>query len=186
MDDHGFKRWQQDFRKAAKADKCAILRDHLRKLELPNTPALLLEGTIHIVLACLAYASIDGKSSSGFLKMQKYDPDEAVDAKYAVTFDLYGKAFARILTSSGLDGLDLADLYGHPWQRYKLCGYGHFWISRIDGSNLTPEELARLEHEVTGDLRFDYSERELDFWFDALSTEGTLLVTVQDVLTATR
>ena len=92
---NGCHRWEQGLRKAAKADKYAILRDHLHKLDLPDNPELLLEGTIHLVRACLAYASIDGQSPGGFLEMQKYDPGEAVDAKYAITFDLCGKAFGQ-------------------------------------------------------------------------------------------
>ena len=33
---------------------------------------------------------------------------------------------------------------------------------------------------MTADLRFDYSEHELDFWFDDVSNDGALLITVQD------
>jgi hypothetical protein len=175
-----FQRWQREFRKAAKADQYAVLRDHLGRLDLPDKPESLLEGTIHVVLACLAYAGLDGQPSGGFLGMQKYDPGEAADARYAVTFDLHGKAFARVLTPSSLAVLDFADLYGHPWQRYKRCGYGRFWISRTDGRNLTRKELVRLEREVTDDLRFDYSEDEVDIGFDDASTKGSLWVTVQD------
>jgi hypothetical protein len=185
---HEFSRWAQDFREAAKADGYVILRDHLRRLGLPDNPELLLEGTIHAVQACLSYAIIDCQSYSGFLGMQKYDPAEAADAMYAVTFDLCGKAFARVLApssvaesaSQGGFGFDLADLYGHPWQCYERVGYGRFWVSRIDEDDLTCEELAEIELVVTYDLRFDYCEEELDIWFDDLFTEGSLLVTVQD------
>jgi hypothetical protein len=183
-----FGRWQQDFREAAKADGCAILRDHLHGLGLPNNPELLLEGTIHLVQACLSYAILDHQSYARFLGMQKYDPAEAADAMYAVTFDLCGKAFGRVLVppsagdSASQQGFvfDLADLYGHSWQCYKRVGYDRFWVSRIDGDDLAREELAEIELVVTYDLRFDYDEEELDIWFDDLSTEGSLLVTVQD------
>ena len=183
-----FNRWQQDFREAAKADRYAILRDHLRRLDLPDNPELLLEGTIHLVQGCLSYAILDGQPYGGFLGMQKHDPAEAPDAMYAVTFDLCGKAFGRVLAlpivgESAIQrgfGFDLADLYGHSWQCYERVGYNRFWISSIDEDGFTSEERAELELVVTYDLRFDYPEEELDIWFDDSATEGSLLVTVQD------
>jgi len=156
------------------------LRDHLCRLELPEDSSLLLEGTIQLVIACEAYASIDGQSFAAFLKMQSYDPSEAVDAKYAFTFDLCGKAFGRVLFSSKVGVLDLADLYNHPWQGYKVCGYRSIYISRIDGRKLGSRELARLEKAVTYDLRYDYGEDDVDFWFDDATIEGMLLITLHD------
>jgi len=174
-------RWEREFRSAAKAAGYAAFRDHLRKLDLPDKPKLLLEGTIRAVQACVVYASIiDGQSSAGFLAMQKYASAEVADAKYAFTFDLGGKAFARVLVSAKFEFLDLADLYAFGWWEYKVCGYHRFWVSRADGRDLSGEELAQIERQVTYDLRYDYSEDELDFWFDDSSREGVLEVTVQD------
>jgi hypothetical protein len=143
---------------------------------------MLLEGTIHVVQACLAYARLDGLPSAGpgFLRMQKYDPDEVADAEYAVTFDIHGKAFARVLTLPRFVVPDFADLYGHPWENYRVCGYSRFWISRVDGGDITPKQRVRLERVATSDLRFDYDEGELDISFDHCFPEGTLLVNVQD------
>jgi len=172
--------WEREFREAAEADEYALLRDHLCRLELPENPALLLEGTIQVVYACAAYTTIDNQSYAAFLKMQTYDPTDTVDAKYVFTFDICRKAFARILVQTKAAIPDLADLYNHPWQDYKVCGYDSICISRIDGRNLDSTELALLEKKVTDDLRFDYSEDELDFWFDDATIEGMLLVTVQD------
>jgi hypothetical protein len=117
--------------------------------------------------------------------MQRYDPSAVLDAKYAFTFDLCGKAFARILVSpQDLYGkkrtLDLADLYGHPWHDYKRCGYSSLWISRNDGMGLKTKDRNYLEQVVTGDLRFDYSEDELGFWFDDSTVEGVLRVEFMD------
>ena len=173
-------RWEREFRKAVVADEYTLLREHLCRLELPDKPELLLEGTIQVVIACAAYASIDGQSLAAFLKMQRYDPAEAVDAKYAFTFDICSKAFARVLVATKGAIPDLADLYNHPWQDYKVCGYHSIYISCIDGRKLGTRELARLEKEVTYDLRYDYSEDEVDFWFDDATIEGMLLVTVQN------
>lgn len=180
MSDANLKRWVLKFSKDAEANKYVLFREHLRKLGLPDNPELLLEGTIQVVIACAAYASIDGQSFAAFLKMQSYDPAEAADAKYAFTFDLCGKAFARVLVATKGAIPDLADLYNHPWQDYKVCGYHDVFIARIDNKKLGSREVARLEKEVTYDLRFDYSEEDLDLWFDDQSIEGVLKAFVQD------
>lgn len=49
------------------------------------------------------------------------------------------------------------------------------------GEDLSGDELAQIETAVTEDLRFDYSDDELDFWFDDSAVEGVLQVTLQDV-----
>ncbi|MGB8718302.1 MAG: hypothetical protein WCD46_03260 [Desulfobacterales bacterium] len=50
-----------------------------------------------------------------------------------------------------------------------------------DGEDLSGDKLAQIETAVTEDLRFDYSDDELDFWFDDSAVEGLLQVTLQDV-----
>jgi len=181
MPDSEWERWERDFRRAAKADNLALFRDHLSTLGLPDEPEALLHGTILVVNACCAYARLDGQSLAGFLQLQKYFPDDAPDAKYAFTFDLCGKTFGRVLVSSKVGTFDLADLYEHPWWEYKVCGYNCFWVSRTDGEYLSAEDLTQIETEVTEDLRFDYTEDELSFWFYHCVNEGALLVTLQDV-----
>lgn len=156
------------------------MREHLRRLDLLAKPEMILEGTIQVVQACTAYLILDCQSYAPFLAMQTYAPARSPGARYAFTFDLSGKAFARVLVARKLRGLDLADLYGHPWDKYKICGFCHFWITRADWVPLKSQELVRLEQEVTEDLRFDYSEDELDVWFDNVHTAGSLFVTVQD------
>jgi hypothetical protein len=99
-----------------------------------------------------------------------------------VTFDIHGKAFARLTLPESLRPLDLADLYGTPWDQYERVGFSDFWISRVDGQDLSPLEIAEFENTVESDLRFDYGEDEVTFWFDPDSQEGSLKVTVQDVL----
>jgi hypothetical protein len=171
--------WEQEFRSAAKADNLALFRDHLNKLGLPVKPKELLEGTIWAVQACCAYVDMDGRSYEDFLATQKYHVTDVMNAKYEFTFDIYGEFFARILTSKKIDPcLDLADLYGHAWHKYKVCGYNEIWVSRTDGKDLTTREKAKLEEEVTNDLRYDYSEDELSFWFDDSTIEGVLRVYV--------
>ena len=162
-------RWERSFRAEAKADGYAILRDHLRRLGLPDSPELLLEGTILAIRGCFRYTVMDGLDSRHFerlLEMQPYDPAESTDACYAFTFDIAGYIYARVLVEPGFKTLDLADMYGHPWDDYKVAGFSCLYVSRIDWSELASEELRQLKTDVTNDLRFDYTEEEVDFWFD--------------------
>ena len=99
---------------------------------------------------------------------------------YLVTFDIHGKAYARITLPGSLRPLDLADLYGTPWDQYERVGFGDFWISRVDGNALSAQEIAVFKDTVVSDLRFDYSEDEIAIWFDPDSQQGTLKVTVQN------
>ena len=179
MPNSDWERWERDFRRAAKADNLALFRDHLSTLGLPDEPEALLHGTILVVRACCAYSLLDGQSIAGFLQLQQYFPDDAPDAKYAFTFDLFGKAFGRVLVSSKVETIDLADLYEHPWWEYEISGYRCFWVSRTDGEYPSAEDLTHIETEVTEDLRFDYTENELGFWFHHCVNEGALLVTLQ-------
>jgi len=182
MSEKKLKRWERSFRKPAESDDYAVLCDHLHRLDLPDEPEMLLHGTIVLVQACCAYATLDGQRSlDGFLQLQSYFPGEAPGAKYAFTFDLCGKGLARVLLPAKVGVLDLADLYGHPWWEYERCGYSRLWISRTDGKDLTEDELLQIQDEVIDDLRFDYSEDELDFWFNDSAVQGALLIELQDV-----
>ena len=176
------KEWERAFRSAARADNYVLFRDHLKKFGMPDKPNQLLEGTIMVVQACCAYVEMDGRSYANFLALQKYNTADAINAKYTFTFDICKKSFARILISKKLDPcLDLADLYDFPWSKYKICGYNEIWVTRTDGKALNAREKARIEEKVTDDLRFDYSEDELGFWFDDSTIKGVLRVYVYDV-----
>lgn len=174
-----FASWEASFRSAAKADANSMLGEHLAKLDLQVDPALLLEGTIDFVGACVAFAELDVQQTAEFLDLQEYEPRMAVGATYAITFDVFRKGYARVLTSSDLRDVDFADLYGTPWYRYECVGYGSFWVARIDGNELSQVELNDLERAITEDLRYDYSEDELEFWF-VPDGSGALLVMVRD------
>ena len=173
--------WEKSFRADAKADDCRIFREHLRSLDLPEKPNMLLDGTIVFVQMCVAYLELDGQEVIEFLDQQTYDPRNASDMPYQVTFDIHRKAYARINLPSSLRPVDLADLYGAPWNDYRVVGYCDIWISRIDDVPLSPDEIAKFETVVDEDLRFDYSEDELSFWFDPDTHHGVLKVSVQDV-----
>lgn len=173
--------WEKSFRADAKADDYRIFREHLRSLDLPAKPNMLLDGTIVFVQMCVAYLELDGQEVNEFLDRQTYEPRKSKDVPYQVTFDIHRKAYARINLPASLRPVDLADLYGAPWNDYRVVGYCDIWISRIDEVPLSPDEIAKFETVVDEDLRFDYSEDELDFWFDPDTHDGVLKVSVQDV-----
>ena len=176
-------KWEREFRAAARADDYATFRTHLRRLALPNKPKLMLEGTIVLVRMCSAYLTMDGRNKAfrQFLGLQIYNPAEATNARYVFTFDMCGKAFARILVEATLQTLDLADLYGSPWFDYKVVGFHRLWISHPDWSHLRKKEMNQLETALTEDLRYDYSEDELNFWCDGSLDKSYLFVTLQDI-----
>jgi len=58
-------------------------------------------------------------------------------------------------------------------------------VSRTDGDDLSDDEIELIDKEVTEDLRFDYSEDELNFWFDDSAVEGALFVMLNDVYDST-
>jgi hypothetical protein len=181
MDADQLKKWEKRFRSDARADNYALFHKQLQKLELQDKPQLMLDGTIRVMQAIWSYANLDGRPVDQFLDMQQYDHSKAPDARYSFTFDLHGKAFARILADAKLVLPDLADLYNHPWNEYKRVGYCSVSISHPDWSPLTKQELEEIENEVTNDLRFDYTEDEVDIWFDARAENSHLFVEVSDV-----
>lgn len=179
---HKFAAWETSFRSAAKADGFAVLAEHLRRFDLRIDPSELVQGTIDFVAACAAFDAIDGHPGSTLLDLQAYDPNASARATYAVTFDVVGRSAARVLTAVDLGGLDFADLYGMPWNRHRVVGYSGFFVSRVDGAEMSAPELQALEKRVTSDLRFDYGEDEIDFWFDLDSYPGAVWVDGHDVV----
>jgi hypothetical protein len=173
-------RWEKQFREAAEADHLAIFKDHLSRLDLPNDPEEMLEGTIYLVAACLTYAGMDNKPALNLLKMQNYDPTRSRSAKYAFTFNIHGRAVGRVLVPDNWDMIDLADLYGFGFVTYEVCGYDRLWISRANWKALTRKEMLKLEDQVMYDLRFDYTQEELDIFIDDSSPAGTLSIALQD------
>jgi len=176
--------WAAEFRSAARADNLSIFRDHLRRLGLPNRPGLLLEDSIQIVIFSSFYAALQGQKERflDFLRLQRYDPNEAPEARYALTFDIHGKSSVRLLVDSRMSGPDLADLYAHHWDKYKRVGYEGLWITRADGRALTKKDKRFLERQVRNDIRFDYPEDEVDLSFDDSLNTSALFVAVEDHL----
>jgi hypothetical protein len=176
--------WFEAFQRDATADGQARLRRHLHRLNLPDSPELLLGGTMQVVVACCAYAELDGRSTEEFLAMQQYDAESRGHRGFTFTFDLCGKAYGRVHVPATFGILDLADLYGHPWEPYRVVGFRDFYVSRIADAPLDDADIALLEQHVSDDLRYDYTEDELDFWFDLDECPGSLVVHLQDVESA--
>lgn len=176
-----FREWGNTFRRDAKKDGLTVLRNHLHRVGLPDEPEKLLDGTIMYMSACCAYLTIEGRPIEDFLSMQAYRPNLDPNSHYSFTFNLLSRAFGRIISPLDAKCLDLADLYGHPWDDYKMCGYSDFRVARIDGCALSKNEIAEIEEAITYDIRFDYTEDELDFWIDQDTIDGVLLVYLQDV-----
>lgn len=113
--------WQTSLAKAAEADEMELLREHLHRLDLPDRPELLLQGTFAMVPMAIGYRRMDGRDAQCFLDMQTYDPARATKAGYALTFDLFGQAFGRILVDQALRECDLADMLGAVWWDLESC-----------------------------------------------------------------
>jgi hypothetical protein len=47
---------------------------------------------------------------------------------------------------------------------------------------LSENEIAEIEKAITYDIRFDYTEDEVNFWIDQDAIDGLLLVYLQDVV----
>ncbi len=76
-----FRHWEQGFRRAAAQDGLALFCEHLQRLELPDEPEKLVNGTIMITGVCCAYFSLDGQVLTDFLAAQAYRPrDDSVNA----------------------------------------------------------------------------------------------------------
>ena len=140
-------------------------------------PKLLFEGTIQLVKMSAIYLSMDNRAIDKFLSMQAYNPLPNPEAPYIFTFDLCGKAFARVFV--GLEEfkmIDLADLFNCPWQEYKVAGYYEFIISRVDQKPLLVKEIKSLTKLVKDDLYYDYSKDELEIDFNEYSDRSCLQV----------
>lgn len=181
MTQDAFSRWANRFRRDAMKDDMALLRKHLQRIGLPDEPEKLLDGTIMYMSGCCAYLNIDGRPFEDFLAAQRYRPDADADVQHFFTFNLREKTFGRIATPLYPHYVDLADLYGHPWNDFRMCGYSDLRVVRIDDDNMSAEECDELEKVITDDLLFDYTEEEIDIHMDNYSVEGVLICNVQDV-----
>ncbi len=170
-------RWEQDFRADFAHDGGARFEPLIQRFGIQADAQEMLEGTVDFVTACAAFASMDVVEIGALLADQRYDT-QASAATYAMTFDLFGRSSARMLVRPDMKSIDLADLYEYPWERLRMAGYGDFWVSRLDGEDLSKEEIEDLDRVVSQDIWFDCGEDEVTIVFDPDTYGGALAVTV--------
>lgn len=171
--------WEQEFRAAFAHDSGARFEPLLQRFGIRTGAHEMLEGTIDMVTACAAFSSMDGAEIDALLADQRYD-GQGSTATYALTFDLFGRSSARLLVRPEMKSIDLADLYEYPWDRLRAAGYSDFWISRLDGEDLSMEEIEELDRVVCRDIWFDYAEDEVSIIFDPDTYAGALSITVYE------
>jgi len=182
MPKNTFSRWANRFRRDAVKDNMELARDHLQRVGLPDEPEKLIDGTVMFMIACCAYLQIDGRSMDDLLALQAYHPDLDADSYYSFTFNLFDKAFGRVIAPRDIKYIDLADLNDYPWNDFKMCGYYDFRVARLDYKALSEPEIEEIENAITDDIRFDYSEEEVELLFDRDTVPGVLVVYVMDIM----
>ena len=174
-----FGAWEEAFRSDFERDQGAGFEPLLKRFRLEVDAREMLEGTVDFVNACAAFLQLDGVGLTEFLDLQRYDAKTS-GATYAMTFDVARRTAARLLVTPPLKFVDLADLYEFPWYRLKMVGYSDFWFSRLDGEDLTEDEMEGLRERVSYDIRFDHTEDEVLFFDDPDNYPGALWFCVYD------
>ncbi len=183
MSSDAFRKWANRFRCEAVIDGAALLRNHLQRIGLPDEPEKLVEGTLLFVNVAGAYSENEGRTIKEFLSQQSYRPTLDPNAYYSFTFNLRQHTFARIITPLKDKTLDLADLYGHPWKEFKMCGYSEIRIARLDDTPLSEAEYDQIEKTITDDIFFDFTDDEVLIAFDREAVPGILVAYFLDVET---
>ena len=183
MSSDAFRKWANRFRCEAVIDSASLLRKHLQRIGLPDEPEKLVEGTILCVNVAGAYSENEGRTIKEFLSQQSYHPALDPNTYYSFTFNLRQHTFARIITPLNAKTLDLADLYGHPWNQFKMCGYSEIRVSRLDDADLSEAEYDQIEKTIIDDIFFDFPEDEVYIAFDREAVPGILVAYLLDLET---
>ena len=184
MSSDAFRKWVNRFRCEAVIDSASLLRKHLQRIGLPDEPEKLVEGTILCVNVAGAYSENEGRAIKEFLSQQSYRPTLDPNSYYSFTFNLREHTFARIFTPLKDKTLDLADLYGHPWNQFKMCGYSEIRVARLDDADLSEAEYENIEKTITDDIFFDFTDDEVYIAFDREAVTGILVAYFIDIDTA--
>lgn len=171
--------WEKEFRAAFAHDSGARFEPLLQRYGIRTGAQEMLEGTVDFVTACAAFSNMDGAGIDALLADQRYD-DQGSTATYVLTFDLFRRGSARLLVRPEMKSIDLAELYEYPWDRLRAAGYSDFWISRLDGEDLSMEEVEELTRVVCQDIWIDYTEDDLSIIFDPDTYAGALSITVYE------
>ena len=177
---HVYSQWQRNFSAEAKADNYKELRRHIEYLDLHCTPADFLKGTEMLLYAVLQYYTIDNIDYTSFIRQQRYHLSGEGLPFYCLTFQLTIGHYGRVLANNALSDVDFADLFNHPWDKYKTAGFHQVWISRLDGKPISKKEYDTLDHLVRGDMYVDYEEEEVDVYVNMTELSDTVSVIAQD------
>ena len=176
-----FGQWKNEFASAAEADACNEFRRHLEHLGMGFPPEAMLQGTLMLMPAVMAYRQLDGQSNEEMLARQKYWLGGDGLPHYCLTFDFFGLMVGRVLTDANFSDVDFADLFGHPWEGIRRVGFSNVWISRLDGKSIDDPEFNAIESHILGDLFFDYDESELEADVAFMDIDDSVLLTVSRV-----
>ena len=153
--------FQLQFSADAEADDYAEIRRHIEYLGLDGSPAAMLEGTNFLLLAIMTYCKMDNRTCKPLIKQQRYWLCGEDLPFYCLTFIFNDGHFGRVLTDEKISFVDFADLYDHPWEKYKTVGFDRVYISRLDGDILFEDELETLTRRISEDIYFDFAEDEV-------------------------
>lgn len=156
--------------------------------EIPTSPSDLLAAservikiTAEVAVAVIASLQINGRENEvlKFIEQQRYRRFDEIYPKYIFIFDLGDEIHGcAILRGDDLSLIDLADLYGFPFNRLRINGFYTIYIAHADH---TPLNLNFLKEKINYDLLYDQDpEDELWINFENNDDETVLCITVTD------
>ena len=155
------KAWKAGFLKQARQDHFYEVQRQIDYLELPTFEDAFVDFTIDLVTATASYLSLDNRDVDGFIKSQKYRLSPPDLPFYCLTFVINEDNAGRLLCNQKMKGIDLFDLYNHPWSRLKTAGFDYLYVSRLDGHMIDDSEMREIETHVKEDLYFDYTPEQM-------------------------
>ena len=137
--------------------------------------------TAEVAAAVIASLQINGRENEilKFIEQQRYRRFDGIYPKYVFIFDLGDEIHGcAILRGDDLSLIDLADLYGFPFNRLKINGFYTIYVAHADH---TPLNLNFLKEKINYDLLYDQDpEDELCINFENSDDETVLCITVID------
>jgi len=173
--------WQREFVAEARADNYAEIRRHIEYLDLDCTPETFVEGTVMLLSAVILYNQVDNVKFKSFIRHQRYRLCGEDLPFYCLTFNFSSGHYGRVLANTKISDVDFADLFNHPWDKYKTAGFCSVWISRLDGKPISDKEYETLCHIVMDDMYFDYSEEDVDVFINETELADTVIVEAYDI-----
>ncbi len=153
--------WKVDFLKQARQDHFNEVQRQIDYLELSTFEDAFVDSTFDLVAATASYLSLDNRNVGGFIKNQKYRLSPPDLPFYCLTIVINEDNAGRLLCNRKMKGIDLFDLYNHPWSRLKTAGFDYLYVSRLDGRLIDDSEMREVGAHVKEDLYFDYTPGQM-------------------------